>query len=244
MRSADIAQRLAERIAAGGWRDGEQLPSETALAREFGVARGTVRRALEELAGGPRAVARRGHHWIARRAQREQSLDMLRSFGQWALASGLCPSGLTVQLRQGRATATEAYELGLRRGQRVTRIVRVMALDGRPAMIKRTTYPEWLSAIIAEVPADARSIMEVVEARHGLSLGRAEHHISAVPAGVEDARLLGIPRARPLLRVVRTAHAADGRPFEHSDDRYDAGTVGFSIINAGPAARGPELARR
>lgn len=230
MRYAEIADVVARRIEGGAYPDGEPLPSETALAREFAVARGTIRRALEEVESD-RLLSRRGSRWLAHRADRQQSFDVLRSFGQWALATGMRPSGLTVELSRGLATGTEAHELGLRRRAPVLRIVRVMSLDDRPAMIKRTTFPDWLADIIAGIPRDARSIMEVVEGVHGVSLGHAEHHISALPAGAHDARLLCVARAAPLLRVVRTARAADGRAFEYSDDRYASDAVTFSIMN-------------
>jgi DNA-binding GntR family transcriptional regulator len=45
-----IAAALRERIADGDLIPGQALPSEAALSAEFGVARNTVRRALDELA--------------------------------------------------------------------------------------------------------------------------------------------------------------------------------------------------
>ncbi len=46
---AKVADHLAARIAAGDLPDGAMLPGERALAEEYGVAIGTVRRAVEEL---------------------------------------------------------------------------------------------------------------------------------------------------------------------------------------------------
>ena len=45
-----IAAALRERIAAGEFAAGATIPSEAALCVEYGVARNTVRRALEQLA--------------------------------------------------------------------------------------------------------------------------------------------------------------------------------------------------
>jgi len=44
-----VAARIGERILARELREGERLPSETELARQFGVNRSTVREALREL---------------------------------------------------------------------------------------------------------------------------------------------------------------------------------------------------
>lgn len=47
--AAEIARHLRQRIDAGEWADGRQIPPERDLAVEFGVARNTVRRAMDML---------------------------------------------------------------------------------------------------------------------------------------------------------------------------------------------------
>ncbi len=44
-----VADHLAARIGAGEWQSGERLPNERALAGEYDVADGTIRRAFAEL---------------------------------------------------------------------------------------------------------------------------------------------------------------------------------------------------
>ena len=44
-----VRARLVESISAGKWRPGQALPSEGELAREFGVAIGTIRKAVDGL---------------------------------------------------------------------------------------------------------------------------------------------------------------------------------------------------
>ena len=49
-RYAQLADLLRQRIARGVWKEGDLLPSLDALVAEFGVARVTVRQAIERLA--------------------------------------------------------------------------------------------------------------------------------------------------------------------------------------------------
>ena len=42
-----ISEAIARRITAGQWLDGERLPPERTMAAEFGVAVGTLRKALK-----------------------------------------------------------------------------------------------------------------------------------------------------------------------------------------------------
>lgn len=44
-----VAAQLRQRIKEGAWPDGGRLPTERAIAEELGVARNTVRRALDQL---------------------------------------------------------------------------------------------------------------------------------------------------------------------------------------------------
>ncbi len=48
--SEQVAKRLAARIAAGDWKPGEKLPSESELCRAFNVGRSSLREALTSLA--------------------------------------------------------------------------------------------------------------------------------------------------------------------------------------------------
>jgi DNA-binding FadR family transcriptional regulator len=55
-----VAEALMERILDRTLRDGDRLPSETELARQFGVNRSTVREAVRELQGNGLLGRRRG----------------------------------------------------------------------------------------------------------------------------------------------------------------------------------------
>ncbi|MFE6510576.1 GntR family transcriptional regulator [Nocardioides sp. NPDC057767] len=224
-----VADTLEGRIRAGEYPAGRPLPAVSCLAREFGVARGTVERALVRLETDSRLVSHHGRHWHAHVPTRLQTLGV-RSFAQWAAASGLTPGGRFVDMARGRATASEARELGERPGNPVLRVVRMRSLDGSPAMVEHTVFPGWLSATIESLPVDAPSIVDVAEAELGVRLAHAEHRIEAFAASAMDGRLLGVPRGSPLLRVVRTARFADGRSFELSDDRYLPGVVSLTLV--------------
>ena len=235
-----VAEDLAHRIRNREFPVDTALPSETALAEAYSVSRSTVRRALDELEVGDSLVTRHGSRWLVQTEPRVQDLTQLRSFGTWALATKQEPRGITIETRQGRATATEAVQLGVRRQTPVLRIVRVQSLQQEPVMVKRTTYPEWLIPIISALPPATRSIMEALERQHGITLAYGEQRISAMSATAKDARLLGIRRGSPVLRMLRAARDGVGRAFEFSDDRYrpDQVTFAFSNSASGPSTAG------
>jgi len=227
-----IADDLAQRVRGGAFAPGAPLPTASLLAEEYEVARGTIRHALERLDEQYGLVSRRGARWVVNAQARVHSLDVLRSFGQWALATGSVPSGKTLSLEHGRATRVEAVELGVRYRDPVLRAVRVRALDDRPVLVERTTYPHGVAEIIAALPDDTPSVMHVLERDHGVVLAHGAHRVSATVADTADADLLGIRRGEPLLRVRRTGRSGDGRAFEYSEDHYVADAIELSIVNS------------
>ncbi|MBA3324413.1 MAG: GntR family transcriptional regulator, partial [Rhodobacteraceae bacterium] len=67
-RYLEIGERLTREIAAGLRPNGARLPPEVALAREFGVSVGTLRKALAELAARGLLVRRQGSGNYVRRS--------------------------------------------------------------------------------------------------------------------------------------------------------------------------------
>ncbi|WP_244930850.1 GntR family transcriptional regulator [Nocardioides sp. W7] len=229
MRFPEIAKALEGRIRRGEYVAGRILPSETALAAEFGVARGTVRRALEEVEQRQQAVSRRGVRWLVVDVRRPRRYDGVRPFVMWALAAGYEPSARTVDMERVQATGPETQALGLPHQSRVVRIVRSVELDGRPVGVLRATFPLWLADLVQSAPPDTRSVVDHVVKRGGVEPGTAESRISAGPADTRDAQLLGVPRTAPLIQVHRTARSADGQPYEHSEGRFHPDEVTVTL---------------
>jgi GntR family transcriptional regulator len=67
-RYAHVADELRAAIVGGLWRPGARLPSERALAEEFGVSRATIVSAFHLLRGEGLIETRRGAgSWVTRR---------------------------------------------------------------------------------------------------------------------------------------------------------------------------------
>ena len=56
----EVRAQLTEGIAAGRWKAGEAIPAEPALARHFGVAIGTIRKAVDNLVAQGALARRQG----------------------------------------------------------------------------------------------------------------------------------------------------------------------------------------
>jgi GntR family transcriptional regulator len=213
-----IEDELRARIASGLLRPGTTLPSEASLSAEFGVPRGTVRRALAALrddglvAGGP------GRRAVVRSGARSRPIASGVPFREWALGLGLDPAQRTLEVarREGRAEA--CWALRLPDGSPVVDILRLGLLGGRPAMVERSSFVPDIGLLLLDHDADSCAVDAFLRER-GVRLGRTRHVLDAVAASTPDAQLLGVPSGSPLLRERRTVFEASGRPVGYSDDR-------------------------
>jgi DNA-binding GntR family transcriptional regulator len=126
-----IAAELRQRIACGTYPSGSSLPPNSALRTEFGVADGTVRRALAELDRAGLTVSRQGRpRIVAVPGETAGTLyERVASGIRAAIAAGRYPPGsilpgeleLAVEYGVGRKTVREALAELERAGEVINR---------------------------------------------------------------------------------------------------------------------------
>ncbi len=117
-----VERRLADAITGGMLRSGERLPSESDLARTFGVAPATVRESLLGLRARGLVVTRRGRNggsFVAEGADPiSHALESLRTTSRLALrdlgAHYAAITGACVRLAARRAVPSEVEQLRTR----------------------------------------------------------------------------------------------------------------------------------
>jgi GntR family transcriptional regulator len=226
-----VADDIKAAIAAGEYGAGTRLPSESELARRYGVSRGTVRQAFAALRADGVIASRRGARRTVIGGSRVQSFGELLSFSKWAKSLGEVPSGQLISLDRRPATDEEETRLAIEPGASVYFMTRVRLLSGNPVMIERAVYPERVGALLAGFDLETESVTERLE-ELGVVWTDSEHIIDAVPASAEDAQLLDVVRGVPMLRERRHTTDQAGSPVEWSDDRYLGGAVAFSVRNS------------
>lgn len=228
-RYREIARDLTIQIAEGAFDATGMLPSEAHLAADYEVSRGTVRNALVLMARQGAIAPRRGSGWLVRTTVQSQRFSEMRSFAQWASSRGMEPGGHVLTQQRRPATATEVRRFRGGRGiGEVLEVVRLRSLNGRVVMLERTAYPSWIAPIVEELSPDEPSVVGALESR-GVRMVSGEQSIDAIAAPSEDARLLGVRRSSPLLRVNRVSYSADGRAIEAGDDRYLPDVMSFQM---------------
>ena len=231
-RHEEIADELRRAIDRGEYPVGGMLPTESDLAARYLVSRGTVRQAVAALTSEGRIGSRQGARRVVLGNRRSQSFAELRSFAQWARSMGRTATGRVVEQYYAEAEADDVERLQVEPGTQVLHVLRVRGLDGEPVLVERNVYPPWVAGAVEQLSADCESVVQALYDDIGLIFAYGEHTIDAVPAGTQDADLLGIRRGGPLLRIRRTTTTHAGRPIEWSDDRYRPGSVSFVVANS------------
>lgn len=196
---------------------GTPAPSERELVSQFGVARMTVRQAIDALVaeGLLERIPGKGT-FVARRAKPPTGIS---SFTEDMRRRGLLPESQTLIARREKAGPGVARALGLTEGDPVIHWKRLRRADGLPMCVEDA----YLSEVI--LPGFLQSGMPTslyeALARRGLRPTWAEDSISADLAGEEDATLLEVDPRAPVLRVARRAMHGD-KAIEVSKSVYRA----------------------
>ncbi len=211
---------LRERIARGEVGPHARLPGEPSLATAFGVARVTVRRALDQLAREGLVERRAGAGTFVReRGLAEPMVADLADVFAYLQAMGARTGVrlLAFAYEAPPAAVAEAMRLGL--GTRVQRSERVRLIDGEPFSHLTTHVPERIGLTYTEADLAETPLLTLLE-RSGVVVARASQTISATLAGPEVARALGVDVGAPLLALTRVVFDAAGECVEHLHARY------------------------
>lgn len=183
---------------------GTPAPSERDLVDRFGVARMTVRQALDALVGEGVLERHPGRGTFVAGPRRTPT-------GVRGLTDDLARRGVVVETRTLVAETVPAGEamagvFRVRPEDRLVRWARLRVGDGRPVCLSETHLPAvFAGGLLEHLPA---SLYDELATR-GLRPTWAEDAVSAGVASDDEARLLEIPAGAPVLRLTRRALCGD-----------------------------------
>ena len=224
---------LREQLQEGRFVDG--LPGELALAGPFGVARVTVRKALEQLSteGLIDRAPGRGTRPRDKPAAAAAPSRGASGPGSRMQLTGLLENIVTMGLRtkvqvvscEVIASADDvAQALLIEPGARVQKAVRVRSTGEGPLSVITTHVPEPLARGFGRKELARQPILLLLEAS-GVRIGRAVQTLSARLADAVVARQLDVQVGSALLAVTRLIYDEQERPVQwlhglYRPDRY------------------------
>jgi len=219
-----LQRLIQDRIRAGELEADEALPSERDLARQLGISRVTVRKALAGLVEKGILIQRWGSgNFIAPSMHVEQALSRLSSFTDDMQARGLTPGAIVIERSSGPSSPKEMMALGLSPGEPVSRLQRLRLAGGIPMAIEHAVVP----ARYLPDPDAVESSLYAVLIANGYAPRRALQRLHAVLLTGNQAKLLQVPAAGPGLYIERRSFLESGDAVEFTSSYYRGDAYDF-----------------
>jgi len=213
-----IKALLLQSLEAGEWKSGAAIPSEQELAARFKVSQGTVRKAIDELSIDNLLVRRQGKGtFVATHAERHVQYRFLKLVPDDGDVNSEGPAQRQIiDCKRARASADVARGLGLRPGDAVLQVRRVLSFGASPTILEDIWLPGTpFKGLTAErLRNDNGPMYALFESEFGVRMVRAEEKIRAVLPDATQMELLGVTSSTPLLSVERIAYTYNDSPME------------------------------
>ncbi len=216
---AQIKASILSRIVAGEWSPGSFLPSEMALAAEYGVSQGTLRKALNELTLEKRLVRYQGKGTAVAVLDADSTLFPFFMLYD-AAGRRVYPLSRTCDIRNDTAGEDEAAALNIEPGGEVIRILRIRVLDDQPVINEQIVLPAFrFPRFSLDLKLLPNTLYEHYHQKFGLFVVRATETLEAVRPDASDQKLLRVDVDEPLLEVQRRAFDVQDKVVEFRRSR-------------------------
>ncbi|NLS18571.1 GntR family transcriptional regulator [Rhizobium sp. P40RR-XXII] len=210
-----VKRQITEAIMMGKWSAGTVLPSEIALSQTFGVAVGTIRRALMDLTNEGLLSRRRKTGTVVTGRTPQHSLRFFfQYFRLHGLDGSLQNSTSDVLSLQNRQASEEEYVgLRLESPAEVIAIHRLRSVGEKPVMHEVLALPAHLLPGFPEKREDVPALLYLfLLDRYGIRISAVREQIAADMATEEDCRLLQLERPSAVLTIDEVAYDQSAVP--------------------------------
>jgi GntR family histidine utilization transcriptional repressor len=212
---------IKSHISSGAWKPGNPVPSEAALAAQFGISRMTVNRALRELTAEGLVTRIQGSGTRVAELHRISSRLTIRDVHEEVAERGHLHSTRVLLVTAEKAGAALAASLGVRTGTRIFHTLLVHLENGVPIQyedryVNPAAAPDFLTTDFTQTTPTHHLLQHA-------PLTEASYSIEACLPTAQEAKQLGIRRSEPCLAMTRrtvSAHVASVARLVYPGTRY------------------------
>lgn len=201
-----IKDHVREQIARGVWKDGDVIPTELALCRQFDVSRMTVHRALRELTSDQVLVRYQGSGTYVAPAKIPSTLIEIRSIAEDIRERGHEHSCRVLLLQRAKVTAAQAARFQLKIGAPLFRSIIVHYENAVPIQLENRVVdaarlPDYLTQDWSQTTPNEYLM-------HAAPMPSGRYTIEVKLPPPEIAEPLDIPAEQPCLVLDRVTFSA------------------------------------
>ena len=202
-----VKSHVLAQIQAGVWKEGDAIPAEEALAREFGLSRMTVNRALRELSDEQVLTRVQGSGTYVAQQKYQATLVEIRNIADEVAARGHVHRSELQRLERVRASETLARQFGVAPRQPLFHSVVVHLENELPIQVEdRHVLPELAPEYLT---LDFRSQTPNAYLMRVAPLQKVAFEIEAVKPPRDIAELLQMSADEYCLVLHRRTHSRD-----------------------------------
>lgn len=227
-----IANELRRRINSGEYSEGEVLPDQIELAKEFNVSRMTLKKAIDIIAMEGLLLKKRGVGtfvlkstlWNNGDSKIDDYNGLTQQFGADRIDSKTILFDITFPPKEIQPL------LMIDESDPVYHVQRLRKIDDQPYIIEDSYFVASLIRNLKENHLSG-SIYAYINKELGLKIGGAYRKIHADVANNLDIQELDCQTHTPVLEVEQVVYLENGTPFEYSTSRNRYDTRSYTITD-------------
>ncbi len=215
---AQVKEGVKALIGSGQLKPGDMLTTELGLSERLGISRLVVHRAYRELVSEGFLIRKRAKGtFVSPPSHRSYTVvGPLFSATENLAQIGLKPSNKILTQEVIAADQEISGELRLEDKARVVHLCNLRLVDQLPFSVEEMYLPAGRFPRLAEIDLNNRSVYAVLQKLYDAHPQEALDIVTAGSATREEARLLGINKGAPVMRLRRTSVDRDGLAVEYS----------------------------
>jgi GntR family transcriptional regulator len=209
-----LKEVLLEKIKNGEiGRDG-MFPTEDILCKEYGLSRGTVKKAILELKNEGFIISERGKGVFLVKSKFEQSLLRFYSIGREMRERNEDFRTRVIIKEIIKSTRGIQDTLGVAEDEDLNRIVRVRHLENEPVIMESIFIPVRVCPELLEEDVENVPIYDILENKYNLKILKVRETLEPVKLKREEAKILESKAGDPAFLIERVTYLTDDRPIE------------------------------
>ena len=214
-----LADKIREQIVMQEYKQGDRLPSERQLAKDYNVSVITSRKALNSLEEEGLIERIQGKGTFVAIKKYNRSLNKFISFTEMCKSIGAKAGSKEIEKKIIVSNKDIAEKLEVAANSQVVYISRLRYVDDEPMVIEKN-YFNLDYAYLLNRDLD-KSLFEILKNKSGFIVSDSHKTIEIVRSNFEESTLLNIPVGSPIILIESIAYLKEG----------EVGYVGKQLIN-------------
>lgn len=214
-----LVDKIREQIVMQEYKQGDRLPSERQLAKDYNVSVITSRKALAELEDEGLIERIQGKGTFVAIKKYNRSLNKFISFTEMCRSIGAKAGSKEIEKKIIVSNKDIAEKLEVAANSQVVYISRLRYVDGEPMVIEKSYFNLDYAYLLNQDLS--KSLFKILKNKSEFLVIDSDKTIEIVRSNLEESNLLNIPIDSPIILIESRTYLKDG----------EIGYVGKQLIN-------------